>query len=583
MMRAKNTTADTKEKPSRCSAVNHSRDYFPGQSSKSFPFSRNDSLQNGKSLHLKALSLMFILSLPNAIEGSDSSKRINRCPLRHSSTISRPPLILGHRGASFHLPEHSLPSYRLALELGADYIEPDLVPTSDNVLVALHHVDLNLTTNVHTYNNGQFTSRARQAPSNNDEWGYYVHDFTWDELQLLSVRQRFKESGARSEYFDDLFGIPSFSQIVSLLHDWNTRELPLIGRPSEKTGGVPGLYVELKRSQFFQEDANISLAEMFLDELANHPKASELLFDHVTLCEGLRYDEYRVPPLVIQSFEGDILEYLRGRFKERWMDFVEEDALLSSLPSSPTWNDDSTDNSTGVEDDEVDHPWIPPLVLLVDLTTCQSTEFWFEVGKLHIQGLGPAKECLLPSPSDIQSGNTMYIDRAKRLASEWVAKAHSIHGLAVHPWTVRLEMERHGSAGGVPEIFSSAEEELRYYFCDLKVDGIFTENIAAATIVGAEGCDDAIKDDVKSQEAAEWPQVGKGGPVCVKEERSLWFFGLAFGAIGAFVGSVMTCYLSGLLHKRGYCGGVMPDQALSPVEVITTTTEDGIDDESEML
>jgi len=582
-MGATNTLTTTKENPPRCSAVNHLPDHFPDQPSTSFLFSRNDSLTYRKSRHPKVHTLLFLLSLPLAILGSDSSKKINRCPLRHSSTISRPPLILGHRGASFHLPEHSLPSYRLALELGADYIEPDLVPTSDNVLIALHHVDLNLTTNVHTYNNGQFSSRARQSPFNNGEWGYYVHDFTWDELQLLSVRQRVKEWGARSEYFDNLFGIPSFAQIVSLLHDWNTRELPLIGRPSEKTGGVPGLYVELKRSQFFRDDANISLAELFLDELANHPKASELLFDHVTLCEGLRYDEYRVPPLVIQSFEGDILEYLRRRFKERWMDFVEEDALLSSLPSSPTGDDDNTDNSTVVEDDQVDHPWIPPLVLLVDSTTCQSTEFWFEVGKLHIQGLGPAKECLLPSPSDAQSGNTLYIDRAKRLASEWVAKAHSIHGLAVHPWTVRLEMESNGATGGVPAIFSSAEEELRYYFCDLKVDGVFTENIVAATTVGAEGCDDTVNEDVKSQEAAEWPQVGKGGPVCVKEERSLWFFGLSFGAIGAFIGSIMTCYLSGLLHKRGYCGGVMPDQALSPVEVITSTREDGVDDESEML
>ena len=278
-------------------------------------------------------------------------KKINRCSLRpfHNNdkankyNIHRPPLILGHRGASFHIPEHTLPSYRLALELGADFIEPDLVATKDNVLVAIHDVDLNVTTNVHEYNDGEFQDRARQSEANGKKWGYYVNDFTWEELQLLRVRQRVT-GGARYSGYDFLFQVPSFTQIVNLLHDWNTRELPLIGRPS-KTGGVTGLYVELKKSYYFEQDGNVSLADLFLDELAQHPKASDLLFDHVTLCDGLRYDEYRVPPLVLQSFEGEVLEYLRTKFKERWMDFVEEDAILAS----------GVVNATGEEDDEVDH------------------------------------------------------------------------------------------------------------------------------------------------------------------------------------------------------------------------------------
>jgi len=275
-----------------------------------------------------------------------ATTKINRCPLRPSrnNNIHRPPLILGHRGASFHIPEHTLQSYRLALELGADYIEPDLIATKDGVLIAVHDVDLNVTTNVDTYNNGKYSDRARQSPANGNKWGYYVNDFTWAEIQQLRVRQRVT-TGARYDGYDYLFKVPSFTQIVDLVHDWNTRELPLIGLPS-KTGGVAGMYVELKKSHYFQDDGNISLADLFLDELAQHPKASELLFDHVTLCEeGLRYDEYRVPPLVIQSFEGDVLESLRTKFKKRWMDFVEEDAILAS----------GVVNATGDEDDEVDH------------------------------------------------------------------------------------------------------------------------------------------------------------------------------------------------------------------------------------
>ncbi len=400
--------------------------------------------------------------------------------------------------------------------------------------MAIHSVDLNITTNVHTINDGEFQGRARKSKANGNEWGYYVQDFTWEEIQKLRVKQRVVDSGARTTYYDGLFGVPSFAQIVSLLYDWNTRELPLIGRPSA-VGGVAGLYVELKRAQFFQEDANVSIADLFLNELASHPKASELLFDHVDLCEGLKYNEYRVPPLVLQSFEGETLLYLRRKFKERWMDFVEEDALLS---------EGRVNETSLLEDDEVDHPWIPPMVLLVDSTYCHSTDFWYEIAKYQVRGLGPSKDCLLPSTVDSNLDNSGNIERAKRMAREWVAKAHS-ERLAVHPWTVRLEMESQGQTGGVPGLFASAEEEIRYYYCDLKVDGIFTENIAIAQIVGEGGCDDY---EVKSS--------GRGGPVCVEKERSLWFFGMSFLALGIFVGAVSTCFVSAGI-KRGCCEGAI--------------------------
>ena len=110
---------------------------------------------------------------------------------------------------------------------------------------------------------------------------------------------------------------------------------------------VPGLYVEIKNAQFFMEDGSLDMSELFLDELATHPKASELLFDHVTLCDDLKHNEYRVPPLVVQSFEAEVLEKLRVGFKARWMEFVEEDELLSS----------GVVNATSESDDEIDHPW----------------------------------------------------------------------------------------------------------------------------------------------------------------------------------------------------------------------------------
>ena len=75
--------------------------------------------------------------------------------------------------------------------------------------------------------------------------------------------------------------------------------------------------------------------------------------------------------------------------------------------------------------------------------------FWFEVAKLHISGIGPDKECLLPSKKQFESGDENSIKHARHQAREWVAKAHS-ERLAVHPWTVRLELEGNGHVGGVP-------------------------------------------------------------------------------------------------------------------------------------
>jgi glycerophosphoryl diester phosphodiesterase len=414
------------------------------------------------------------------------------------------------------------------------------VPCASGELIALHSVDLNITTNVHVYNDGQFQSRARQSEANSNEWGYYVHDFTWDELQLLKVKQRVSDSGARSDAFDYMFPIPSFAQIVNLLYDWNTRELPLIGRDTRVN--VPGMYVELKRSAFFEQDANVSIADLFLDELASHPHASELLFDHTTLCDGLKDDEYRVPPLVVQSFDGSVLEYIRGQFKRRWQEFVKTDAILADQGVTTNNNNDAST----AQQDEINHPWIPPTILLVNNTTCKSTTFWSDISQYHVSGIGPDKSCLLPSESDITQNKYTNIETAKKTAKEWIAQAHS-EKLAVHPWTIKLEMERQGQSGGVPTLFFSAEEEIRYYYCDLKVDGIFTENIAAALIVGSQGC------NTETAPTSQWPMVGRkgGGPVCVEEESNLWFFGLAFMALGAFVGSILTCFVWSCASK-GY-------------------------------
>ena len=69
------------------------------------------------------------------------------------------PLVIGHRGAAGYLPDHTLPGYALAIKLGADYIEPDLVSTKDGHLIARHEPNIIATTDVADH--PEFADRKR--------------------------------------------------------------------------------------------------------------------------------------------------------------------------------------------------------------------------------------------------------------------------------------------------------------------------------------------------------------------------------------------------------------------------------------
>src|SRR4029453_15667725 len=91
------------------------------------------------------------------------------------------PLVIGHRGYAGLLPDHTLPGYKLAIEMGADYIEPDLVSTKDGVLVARHEPNIIATTDVAQH--PEFASRERDAVVDGaTDHGFFVSDFTLREL-----------------------------------------------------------------------------------------------------------------------------------------------------------------------------------------------------------------------------------------------------------------------------------------------------------------------------------------------------------------------------------------------------------------
>lgn len=119
------------------------------------------------------------------------------------------PLVIAHRGASGERPEHTMAAYLLAIEQGADVIEPDLVMTADGVLVARHDAYLSTTTNVDAH--PEFADRRRELHGLNEWW---VQDFTLEELRTLRAIQ---PMDGRSLDFDGVYRVPTFEEVLDLV------------------------------------------------------------------------------------------------------------------------------------------------------------------------------------------------------------------------------------------------------------------------------------------------------------------------------------------------------------------------------
>jgi glycerophosphoryl diester phosphodiesterase len=152
------------------------------------------------------------------------------------------PLVIGHRGASGYRPEHTLAAYQLAIDLGADYIEPDLVSTSDRVLVARHENEISQTTDVESH--PEFASRFRTktidgVPVN----GWFTEDFTLAELRTLRAEERIPDLRPDNVAFNGLYQVPTLQEVIDLA----------------KRNGV-GIYPETKHPTYF-DSIGLSLEE----------------------------------------------------------------------------------------------------------------------------------------------------------------------------------------------------------------------------------------------------------------------------------------------------------------------------------
>jgi glycerophosphoryl diester phosphodiesterase len=189
------------------------------------------------------------------------------------------PWLIAHRGASAHRPEHTLAAYALAIEQGADAIEPDLVMSRDGVLVARHENELSDTTDVALH--VEFAAR-RTRKRVDGAWaeGWFSEDFTLAELKTLRARERLPQ--LRSTAWDGQFELATFAEIIALA----AAHSAALGRPI-------GLVPEIKHPSHFAA-LGLAMEQPLLDELASHAYT-------------------RRAPVLIQSFETANLRALRER------------------------------------------------------------------------------------------------------------------------------------------------------------------------------------------------------------------------------------------------------------------------------
>ena len=185
------------------------------------------------------------------------------------------PVVIGHRGASGYRPEHTLASYRLAIGMGADYVEPDLVSTKDGVLVARHENEISGTTDVAQH--PEFAARkTTKTIDGRAVTGWFTEDFTLRELKTLRAKERLPSVRPGNTRYDGRFEIPTFDEVVKLA----------------RRAGV-GVYPETKHPTYF-DSIGLSLEEPLVAALRKRHWADA--------------DD----PVIIQSFETANLRALAG-------------------------------------------------------------------------------------------------------------------------------------------------------------------------------------------------------------------------------------------------------------------------------
>jgi len=331
---------------------------------------------------------------------------------------SAAPIVIGHRGASGYVPEHTLASYFLAIQYGADSVEPDLVMTRDGVLIARHENELGGTTDVAAHQ--EFAARrTTKSVDGTAISGWFSEDFTLRELKTLRARERIPALRPGNTRFDGQFELATLEEIIALVQGVDGQRAARARELGLAPPAPVGLYPEVKHASYF---ANLGL-----------PIQAPLLA--VLGQYGYHGRDMRV---WLQSFEVGFLKNLRGMTQLPLVQLIED----SGAPFD--------------------------LVLAGDARTYAEliTPPGLKEIARYAQAIGPAKSLVIARNPDGTLG----------VPSTLVADAHAA-GLLVNPWTFRLENEflpldyRRGAA---PAGAGDLKGELLAYL-RAGIDGFFTD------------------------------------------------------------------------------------------------------------
>ena len=390
-------------------------------------------------LFLALTSGALLLSLPETAEAQSGTTP------RWKTLNGQRPLVIGHRGASGYLPEHTLQAYRRAVQMGADFIEPDLVATKDGHLIARHEPILDGTTDVAS--RPEFASKKTTKLLDGDRvTAFFASDFTLEEIKRLRAIQ---PRADRPASFNGQFEIPTLEEVIELAR----RETYIQGRQI-------GIYPETKHPTFHYA-LGLPLEYKLLQVLERY---------------GLTGPD---APVIIQSFETANLQYLRTRTSVRLVQLIDADdvaldgKLTYAAPYDKPYNYAVTGDARGFAD----------LVRPANLA---------EIAK-YADGIGPWKRYIVSvrgtdangdgRADDVNSdGRVDERDKTAMTPTNLVQLAHEA-GLFVHPYTFRNEAGTlSGSYAGNP-----INEYIQFF--QLGVDGVFSDfpDTAVAARTAASG------------------------------------------------------------------------------------------------
>lgn len=374
-------------------------------------------------IRIRILVAAATLSLLQACGGGDDDTAAPAPAAAPYKTLSgAAPLVIGHRGASGELPEHTLAAYERAIARGADFIEPDLVLTKDGVMIARHEPMLDDTTDVATkFDASRKTTKLVDGVSTT---AYFASDFTLAEIRTLRAKQ---SRSTRSSAFDGLYEIPTLAEVIALAQT-----------EGAKVGRSVGIYPEIKHSTFHK---GLFGANVFEDKLLAtlHPI----------------YGNSASAPVFIQSFEVSNLQYLRTKTKIRLVQLIDADDV----------KDDGSMSLVA--------PYRQPYDFVVSGDTRQFSDLLTSSGldfvKTYADAIGPWKPYLVKTVNDQVDrngdGRITINDRRVDGSTGVIEMAHA-KGLMVHTWTFRDDASGYG--------FADPKAEMQYYM-KLGVDGVFTD------------------------------------------------------------------------------------------------------------